>query len=102
MRYENLHFTDETVEVDGNEYQNCRFTESRIVYSGGAVPRFANCVFDRCQWVFDEAAENTIQYFALLYNGLGAGGQELIEGVFDSIRKGGVGYGTLLPTPALR
>jgi hypothetical protein len=102
MRYENLHFTDETVAVDDNQYENCRFTASRIVYAGGGVPVFANCVFDSCQWVFDGPAENTIQYFATLYTGLGPGGQQLIEGVFDSIRQGGVGHGTLLPTPALR
>lgn len=106
MRYDDLHFTDETVTVDGNEFHNCRFTGSRLVFTGmGALPKFANCVFDRCQWVFDGPAENTIQYFALLYNGLGPGGQELIEGLFDSIRHGGVGHGSLMPgtaEPALR
>jgi hypothetical protein len=102
MRYDNLHFTDETVQVDGNAYHDCRFTVSRIVYEGGPIPEFVNCVFDRCQWVFDGPAENTIQYFALLYTALGPGGRELIENIFESIRKGGVGHGTLLPTPALR
>lgn len=98
MRHDNRHFTEETVKVDDNEYQNCRFTECRIVYTGTGIPKFANCVFERCQWVFDGAAENTIQYFASLYNGLGPGGRELIEGLFDSIRQGGVGYGALVPT----
>jgi hypothetical protein len=102
MRYDNLIFTDETVKVDGNTYFNCRFVDSRIVYEGGPLPKFEHCVFERCQWVFDGPAENTIQYFALLYTGLGPGGKELMEGVFDSIRQGGVGHGTLLPTPALR
>lgn len=105
MRYENLHFKDETVKVDGNEYQNCVFTESRVVFTGGIPPRFTGCVFDRCQWVFDEAAENTIQYFAALYSGLGQGGRELIEGLFDSIRHESVGHGTRMSgstEPALR
>jgi hypothetical protein len=101
-KLENLHITDETVSVDGRTFVNCRFTLSRIVYAGGPVPQFIECVFDRCQWVFDGPAENTIQYFALMFTGLGLGGQEIVEGVFDSIRKGGVGQGILEPTPAIR
>jgi hypothetical protein len=102
LLYESLLITDEDVDVDGKTFKNCRFVGSRIIYEGGEVPKFTNCIFERCQWVFDGPAENTIQYFALLYNGLGPGGHELIEGIFDSIRRGGVGHGTLLPTPALR
>ena len=100
MRYVNKHFTDETVRIDVDEFENCRFTECRIVFTGAGPAKFANCIFDQCQWVFDGPAENTIQYFAALYNGLGPGGKELIEGIFDSIRKGGVGHGALLPSPA--
>jgi hypothetical protein len=102
MVYENLLITDEDVEVDKQIFRNCRFVESRIIYRGGKVPEFTNCAFESCQWVFDGPAEDTIQYFALLYSGLGLGGQELVEGIFDSIRQGGVGHGTLLPAPALR
>jgi hypothetical protein len=102
MVYENLLITDENVKVDGKTFRNCRFVNCRIIYAGGKVPEFTDCVFESCQWVFDGPAENTIQYFALLSNGLGLGGRELIEGVFDSIRQGGVGHGTLVQTPALR
>ena len=28
--------------------------------------------------------------------------QEIVEGIFDSIRQGGVGHGSLQPTPAMR
>jgi hypothetical protein len=102
MRYENLIFTDETVPVDGNTYFACHFVDSRLLYEGGEVPIFERCVFERCQWAFEGPAENTIQYFALMYTKLGPGGREIIEGIFDSIRRGGVGHGTLQPTPALR
>jgi hypothetical protein len=99
-----LLITDENVEVDGKTFQNCHFIESRIIFKGGKVPEFTDCIFERCQWVFDGAAENTIQYFAALYTGLGLGGQEIIEGIFDSIRQGGVGHGILedIPIPASR
>src|SRR5215218_1853227 len=99
-----LLITDENVVVDGKTFNNCRFVECRILYKGGKVPEFTNCAFESCQWVFDGPAENTIQYFALLYTGLGLGGREIIEGIFDSIRQGGVGHGILedIPIPASR
>jgi hypothetical protein len=95
-------FKNQRVNVEGTGFQNCRFTNCHIIYTGGTLPVFASCIFDRCQWVFDGPAENTIQYFALLATQLGPGGLEIIEGVFESIRRGGVGHGILEHTPALR
>ena len=100
-----LIFTDEDVHIDEAKFINCIFRSSRIIYAGKPLPGFTNCSFDSCQWVFDGPAENTIQYFAALYTGLGPGGKELVEGVFDSIRQGGVGHGALvqgIPEPVLR
>ncbi|MFT4039246.1 MAG: hypothetical protein QM692_13755 [Thermomicrobiales bacterium] len=102
MRYDALLFTDESVTVDGNAFHDCQFRESRLIYNGGEPPVFTNCLFERCEWVFDGPAENTIQYFAGLYTGLGDGGRHMIETIFDSIREGGVGQGALAHTPALR
>ncbi len=102
MLYENLLITDEDVEVDGQKFKNCRFVRCRIIYNGGKVPEFIQCAFESCQWVFDGPAENTIQYFALLATGLGPGGSEVAESIFDSMRRGGVGHGTFVPTPAMR
>lgn len=102
MIYENLLITDEDVVVDEQIFRNCRFVGCRIVYNGGNIPEFTDCAFESCQWVFDGPAENTIQYFALLATGLGHGGAEIVDSVFSSINQGGVGHGTLMPTPALR
>ena len=76
---ENLRFTDEDVHIDEAQFFNCTFIACRIIYTGKPLPGFNNCTFDRCQWVFDGAAENTIQYFAALYTGLGPGRREIIE-----------------------
>jgi|SRR5689334_2185108 hypothetical protein len=99
MRYVNQQFRDENIHIDEDEYQFCRFQNCRIIFSGNGPARFSNCKFDECQWVFDGAAEETIQYLAALYSGLGAGGRALVEGVFQGIREGGVGHGTLIPGP---
>lgn len=100
MRYDGNQFTDETIKIDEDEFTNCRFIGCRIVFTGAGQAKIENCVFDRCQWVFDGPAENTIQYLAAMSNGLGPGGREIVEGIFESIRKGGVGQGILVPAPS--
>ena len=97
MRVENKLITDENVFVDQNEYINCVFERCRIIFTGKGPARFSGCRFILCEWVFDGAAEETIQYLAALYNGMGTGGADLVEGVFESIRKGGAVPETLEP-----
>lgn len=99
MRYDQKLITDENIRIDEDEFTNCWFKNCRIIFTGKGPARFSNCKFDECQWVFDDAAEETIQYMAKLYTDLGLGGQALVEGIFDSIRQGGIGYGTLMPGP---
>lgn len=95
MLIEDKQISDENVYVDQNEYVHCLFIRCRIIFTGRGPARFERCTFDQCDWVFDGAAEETIQYLAALYNGLGSGGQDMVEGIFDSIRQGGTGHGIL-------
>ncbi|HEX5498449.1 MAG TPA: hypothetical protein VFX03_04445 [Thermomicrobiales bacterium] len=100
MRYVKKTFQNQNIHIDEDEYESCRFQDCRIIFTGKGPARFANCKFDECQWVFDDAAEETIQYLAALYTGLGAGGRALVEAIFQGIREGGVGHGTLVPGPS--
>jgi hypothetical protein len=97
MKYDQKLFTDEDIRIDENVYTSCIFRNCRIIFTGKGPAQFSNCKFDQCQWVFDDAAEQTIQYLAALYTGLGPGGEDLVEGIFDSIRQGGVGHGAIVP-----
>jgi hypothetical protein len=99
MKYENSLITDENIRIDEDEFVNCLFKKCRIIFTGKGPALFTNCRFDECQWVFDDAAEETLQYLATLYQ-LGPGGESLVDGIFDSIRQGGVGHGTLIPGPS--
>jgi hypothetical protein len=100
MKYDKQFITDENIRIDENEYTNSVFRNCRIIFTGKGPARFSNCQFEECQWVFDDAAEETIQYLAALYTGLDPGGKDLVEGIFDSIRRGGVGHGSLMPGPS--
>ena len=100
MRYEGKRFTNQIVEVDNNQFVDCMFIKCGLRFTGAGVVGYQDCVFDECEWIFDGPAENTIQYLAAMYNGLGSGGRDIVEGIFDSIRRGGVGHGILVHTPS--
>lgn len=94
-------FDQETVLVDGYHYHNCCFNQCKIVFRATEPVKFDGCVFNECIWEFDGPAENALLYLSALYNGLGEGGKELVEGVFESIRQGAVEQGILTMQPAL-
>ena len=64
-------FNHETVALDGEEFTDCEFRSSRLVYSGGPVPVFRNCRFDDIEWKLDDAAQRTLAYMKLMW-GVGA------------------------------
>ncbi len=50
-------FQGATVVLDGNEYSNCKFLNSRIVVTRGNFS-LKNCAFDGCNFEFGGEAEN--------------------------------------------
>lgn len=100
MRFQGQQFANKTVEVDNNQFVDCKFTNCVLRFTGAGAVGYQNCVFDRCEWMFDGPAETTIQYLAAMYQGLGPGGRDIVEGIFDSIRQGGIGHGILHYTPS--
>ncbi|MGH2617093.1 MAG: hypothetical protein ACRDJC_17815 [Thermomicrobiales bacterium] len=104
MLYENESFDNIAIDVDGKWFKNCTFYRCKIIFNGAEATKFERCTFTECQWVFDKGAEKTLEYLTALYHGLGEGGRAIVEGLFDSIRQGGVGHGILedLPVPAAR
>jgi hypothetical protein len=99
-RFENETFREQTIAIDGNQYINCTFIQCRIIFSGYEVGVFDGCTFVRCAWGFAGSAANTLNYLAAIYNGLGKNSQEMIEGIFESIRRDLVKTGELLPLPS--
>jgi hypothetical protein len=100
MRYENKTFERETVNLDGNEFVGCHFIESRLILTAFDGVTIDRCTITRCDWVLDGPAENTILYLSAIYRGLGVQGQQLVEAIFDSIRRGTVGQDVTVPSLA--
>jgi hypothetical protein len=84
--YEDRVFTNEVVDLDGNSFKDCTFKACKLVFNGVADPVLVGNRFDpACTYVFDGPALRTLQFLAALYID---GGAHLVEGTFDSIRKG--------------
>lgn len=84
--YKGKEFTGMEEAVDFNQYIDCTFTRCRIIYRGGALPKFENCKITECQWSLEDAGHRTLNYLGMLYHNMGSMGQELIEMVFNTIK----------------
>lgn len=80
-------YTNATEIIDGNDYQDCRFENCKMVFRGGEIPRISGCHFENCQWQFEDAAERTLIFMRQLYHGMGAGGAQLIEATLAQLRQ---------------
>ncbi len=69
-------FNHETIVLDGENFSDCEFRDCRLVYSGGELPSFSDCRFDKCDWKLDDAAARTLAHLRLMWN---AGAKELVQ-----------------------
>jgi len=79
-------FTHETVRLDGESFSDCEFKKCRMVYAGGSPPVFRDCRFDDCEWRFEGAASDTLEYLKVVWN---AGGKATVQGLIKQITGGG-------------
>jgi hypothetical protein len=80
----NQEFTGERVLLDGKHFEDCTFEHCDLVYRGGVPPNFVRSDFAAPRFVFEEAAQSTIQFMSAIYNGID---ERIIERTFDEIRK---------------
>ena len=66
MRYEGEHFRDQRVQLDGNEFEGCRFTNVLFDYAGGPVA-ISGCRFEGFAWQFTGALGRGLRMLAQLY-----------------------------------
>ena len=79
-------FNGVSVNIDGNAYQRCQFSNCTLVYSGGELPQIEHCSLTDCRWQFADAATRTIQFMSALYTDPAS--RPLVEQIFNSIRGG--------------
>jgi hypothetical protein len=76
----------ETVYLDGEVFADCEFRDCRLIYSGGETPVFENCRFDKCEWIFDEAASRTLAHMKSVW---AAGGKAPVQALIKEITGSG-------------
>ena len=83
MKFENQTFRDQELDLDGNEFVNCKIENCTLVYRAtGKVNLVGNHVSSP-KFVFRDSAADTIAFLSTLYQ---LGLTDLIEGTFNNIR----------------
>ncbi|QLG10984.1 hypothetical protein HLB42_09525 [Deinococcus sp. D7000] len=83
--FQGRNFQDVEVELDGNKFEDCTFTQCRLIYRGGTPPNLVGCSFDKPMMIFDGPASATLAFLTAMYQG---GLSALVEPTLDNIRKG--------------
>ena len=85
MKHTGKKFSNETVELDGNEFDGCTFENCHFIYQATASVTLANCSFVGFAIAFEGAAGSTLDFLSTLYH---SGFKTLIEQTFNNIRAG--------------
>ena len=88
MDYKDQTFTGEVVKIDDNKFEACSFVRCTVMYAGGDRFGLSHCTFDACAFSFEGAAQNTLNFMALLYGKGGSEGQKFVEGTFNELKLG--------------
>ncbi len=75
------------VRLDGNNFVHCTFRNCILEYGGTDGVGFTSNELFECRWAFVGPAENTINFLISLYSGLGSAGPQIVEELFQSIRR---------------
>ncbi|HEX2566388.1 MAG TPA: hypothetical protein VHL85_05985 [Burkholderiales bacterium] len=84
MKYAQKVFANESLELDGNEFDRCTFRSCELKYNGGELPVLNGCHFDASPFIFEKQAGNTLAMLRAMYH---AGLGQLVESLFDDLRR---------------
>lgn len=84
-RHENKLFRNQTITLDGNEYDRCRFETCVLQYQGLRPVVLNDNLMNDCQWSFKGPAANAVQFLSALHRS-GNDGALLVEQTFNMIR----------------
>ncbi len=88
MKFIGQMFRDQTVDLDFQEFVDCRFDRCKLIYRGFGPVQLDRCKFGAVEWTFSDAAQNTVNFLSGLYHGAGLGGQQLVDQTFHNIQSG--------------
>lgn len=86
MEVINSIFTGTQVEVDGNNYSHCAFSNVVLIYRGGPPPSFNSCKFNETNFAFRGHAGNTVNFLRAMANP-NSGLQRIILDTFPELKE---------------
>lgn len=84
MKFHDQDFVKQDIDLSGNTYTGCLFSECRIIFTGIGETQLLTNKFNNCQWIFQGPAGNTLMFLNKLYNDQG---KELVEQLIEQIRR---------------
>lgn len=85
MRFENQTFVEQKIQLDWNEFVNCKFIRCNVVYAGAGSTHLAGTEIEECFLHFSDAADRTIKFLKQNYLTGGTAGKTMVEMVIDFI-----------------
>jgi len=82
--HRNESFENQTVILDGNEFDHCEMRRCNLVYKGREPVKLEHCQLAGCTWQFEDAAQRTVMMLKGLYLN-GHVGKEIVDAIFRSV-----------------
>lgn len=73
------------VQLDGKVFENVTFKGAQLFYSGGVMPSFKSCNFDKADVIFNESAGNTLTFLRAMAPA-STGLRSIVEGLFPEMK----------------
>ena len=98
MQFKKQVFKNQQVRLDFMAYYGCQFENCAMVYSGFGPVTLTDCEFSQVQWVFSDAAKNTLEFLNALYHNDEVG-KQIVMSVLQRIT--GNGTTAIKPSPEI-
>lgn len=76
---------NETVQLDGNYFEEVTFKNCKLVFTGLETNNrmgLVNCKILKCTWHFEGAAAHTVNFLNSLSTGMGPAGKIMVKNLF--------------------
>ena len=88
--FQNQRFADQTVELNGHNFNSCTFERCHLRYCGDGDPSFVGCTFIDVKWVWEGAALAALRWLSAMHNHLGPERRRDAENIIRAIQGGAI------------
>jgi hypothetical protein len=85
MKFVGQEFVEEEIQLDFNQFTDCRFVRCTLVYGGFGDVTMFNCTSEDSDVTFSHGAANMLSFLERMYHDMGPSFHDLAEQVWDSI-----------------